>query len=74
MAPIPWSPKISECHLRTCRSVGFASQHGGFQRNNTFAEEGAVYQFGVAGGKTLRSLLAIYNRTTWGFDTCVRSL
>lgn len=61
---------MHEAHDKVCRRVGFAASYSGLRvRNFSALQDGDVYQFGVANGGTLEKLLAIFNRTTWGFDS-----
>lgn len=63
-------PVRREQHDATCRQVGLGTPSGlSPPLDWPVLESGDVYQFGVAGGASLHRLLAIYNRTTWGFDS-----
>ena len=57
---------------RVCRTVGYGSSWSGLTSDTdwTALDDGDVYQFGVAGGGTLKQLVKVFdNRTAWAFDS-----
>ena len=64
---------IAHKHSRTCLSLGggFWVPSGPLRTSSlSFLETGDLYQFGVAEGHSLRSLLQIFTKTrAWAFDT-----
>lgn len=62
---------IMDAHNCACKVVGMGTMTGLPNRDFRPHSDGDLYQFGVASGRTLKKLLRIYNRTSWGFDSFV---